>query len=41
MVITRTYFVDDRPVETCDIVVASDRYTLSYTIPIPPLSDQA
>ncbi|MFE2466262.1 GntR family transcriptional regulator [Streptomyces mirabilis] len=39
--ITRTYFVDDRPVETCDIVVAADRYTLSYTIPIPPLSDQA
>ncbi|NGO43766.1 GntR family transcriptional regulator [Streptomyces ureilyticus] len=41
MIITRTYFVDDRPVETCDIVVASDRYTLSYTIPIPPLSEEA
>lgn len=36
MTITRTYYVDDRPVETCDIVVAADRYTLSYTIPIPP-----
>lgn len=36
MTIVRTYFVDDRPVETCDIVVAADRYTLSYTIPIPP-----
>jgi GntR family transcriptional regulator len=34
--IVRTYFVDERPVETCDIVVAADRYTLSYTIPIPP-----
>jgi DNA-binding GntR family transcriptional regulator len=34
--IIRTYYVDDRPVETCDIVVAADRYTLSYTIPIPP-----
>jgi len=34
--ILRTYYVDDRPVETCDIVVAADRYTLSYTIPIPP-----
>jgi DNA-binding GntR family transcriptional regulator len=34
--IVRTYYVEDRPVETCDIVVAADRYTLSYTIPIPP-----
>jgi GntR family transcriptional regulator len=38
--ITRTYYVDDRPVETCDIVVAADRYTLSYTIPIPPAEEQ-
>lgn len=37
--ITRTYYVDERPVETCDIVVAADRYTLSYTIPIPPLEE--
>ena len=36
MVITRTYYVEDRPVETCDIIVAADRYTLSYTLPIPP-----
>lgn len=34
--IVRTYFVDTRPVETCDIVIAADRYALSYTIPIPP-----
>lgn len=34
--IIRTYYVGERPVETCDIVVAADRYTLSYTIPIPP-----
>lgn len=34
--ITRTYYVGERPVETCDIVVAADRYTLSYTIPVPP-----
>ncbi|WP_330347520.1 GntR family transcriptional regulator [Streptomyces sp. NBC_00582] len=38
MVVTRTYYVDQRPVETCDIVVAADRYSLSYTIPIPPPS---
>jgi GntR family transcriptional regulator len=37
--VTRTYFVDERPVETCDIVVAADRYTFSYTIPIPPHAD--
>jgi GntR family transcriptional regulator len=34
--IVRTYYVGDRPVETCDITVAADRYTLSYKIPIPP-----
>lgn len=38
MTIVRTYYVDSRPAETCDIVVAADRYTLSYTIPIPPLA---
>jgi GntR family transcriptional regulator len=38
MTIVRTYYVSERPVETCDIVVAADRYTLSYTIPIPPPS---
>ena len=38
-VITRTYYVDDRPVETCDIVTAADRYALSYTIPLPPYAE--
>ncbi|MFC8273781.1 GntR family transcriptional regulator [Streptomyces sp. NPDC057271] len=38
-VITRTYYVDERPVETCDIVVAADRYSLSYTLPLPPYSE--
>lgn len=41
MAITRTYFVGERPVETCDIVVAADRYTLGYTIPIPPFDEDA
>jgi GntR family transcriptional regulator len=36
IVVTRTYYVDELPVETCDIVVAAHRYALSYTIPIPP-----
>ncbi|MFF5778136.1 GntR family transcriptional regulator [Streptomyces virginiae] len=36
IVVTRTYYVDDLPVETCDIMVAAHRYALSYTIPIPP-----
>lgn len=39
-VITRTYFVDERPVETCDIITAADRYALSYTIPIPPYTEE-
>jgi GntR family transcriptional regulator len=39
MTVLRTYYVDDRPVETCDIIVAADRYTLSYSIPIPPASE--
>ncbi|QKZ22052.1 GntR family transcriptional regulator [Streptomyces chartreusis] len=37
MAITRTYYVDERPVESADIIVAADRYTLSYVIPLPPL----
>lgn len=37
--IVRTYYVDARPVETCDIVIAADRYTLSYTIPLPPYEE--
>ncbi|MFI6103192.1 GntR family transcriptional regulator [Streptomyces sp. NPDC051310] len=40
-VITRTYYVEERPVETCDIVVAADRYALSYTIPLPPYVEES
>lgn len=36
MAITRTYFADEMPLETCDIVVAADRYTLTYNVRIPP-----
>lgn len=36
LVIERTYYVENKPVETADIVVSSDRYTLSYRLPIPP-----
>ncbi|MFI8962078.1 GntR family transcriptional regulator [Streptomyces sp. NPDC053493] len=39
-VITRTYFVGNQPVETCDIITAADRYALSYTIPLPPFSEE-
>lgn len=35
LVIERTYYVEDRPVETADIVVSSERYVLSYRLPIP------
>jgi DNA-binding GntR family transcriptional regulator len=35
LVIERTYYAQDRPVETADIVVSSDRYVLSYRLPIP------
>ncbi|MFC4565041.1 GntR family transcriptional regulator [Nocardiopsis mangrovi] len=34
MVIQRTYFTEERPVETADIVVPVDRYELSYMIPV-------
>ncbi|MDA0564382.1 GntR family transcriptional regulator [Streptomonospora sp. S1-112] len=34
MVIQRTYFTEERPVETADIVVPTDRYELAYTIPV-------
>lgn len=34
MVIQRTYYADERPVETADIVIPSDRYELAYTIPV-------
>jgi GntR family transcriptional regulator len=33
--VERTYFADELPAETADIVVSSDRYTLSYAVAIP------
>jgi DNA-binding GntR family transcriptional regulator len=35
LVIDRTHYADDRPVETCDIIFPGDRYELTYTIPVP------
>jgi DNA-binding GntR family transcriptional regulator len=35
LVIERTYYDHDRPVETADIIVSSDRYVLSYRLAIP------
>ena len=34
IVIERTYFAGDRPVETADMVIPSDRYQVSYQIPV-------
>jgi DNA-binding GntR family transcriptional regulator len=34
LVIERTYYAQDRPVETAGIVVSSDRYVPSYRLPI-------
>nr|WP_269328860.1 GntR family transcriptional regulator [Kineosporia babensis] len=34
IVIQRTYTAGEMPVETCDIVIAADRYELEYMIPI-------
>lgn len=34
LTIERTHFVDDEPVETCDIIFPGDRYELTYTIPV-------
>ncbi|GAA0346923.1 GntR family transcriptional regulator [Actinoallomurus spadix] len=34
MVIQRTYWTDERPVETANIVVPADRYELLYVIPV-------
>lgn len=36
LVIERTYYVEDRLVETAGIVVSSARYLLSYRLEIPP-----
>lgn len=38
MAIERTYYADDDAVETADIVVAADKYVLSYRIPLPESS---
>lgn len=35
LVIDRTHYASDRPVETCDIIFPGDRYELTYTIPVP------
>jgi DNA-binding GntR family transcriptional regulator len=40
LVIERTYYVDDKPVETADMVVSADRYVLSYQLPLPPQADE-
>ncbi len=34
LVIERTHFVGDTPVETCDIIFPGDRYELTYDIPV-------
>lgn len=34
LLIQRTHYADDRPVETCDIVFPGDRYELTYRIPV-------
>ncbi len=36
MKIERTYYVEREAVETCDIIVAADRYALTYSVPVPP-----
>jgi len=35
LVIERTHYANERPVETCDIVFPGDRYELTYTIHVP------
>jgi DNA-binding GntR family transcriptional regulator len=34
MVIQRTYWASDRPVETADVVIPVDRYELLHVIPV-------
>jgi DNA-binding GntR family transcriptional regulator len=34
MVIQRTYWTSDRPVETADVVIPVDRYELLHVIPV-------
>jgi len=33
--VERTYFADELPVETAEIVVSSDRYVFAYAVAIP------
>ena len=33
--VVRTMYARGRPVETCDIVMPTDRYALSYRFPVP------
>nr|WP_275942279.1 UTRA domain-containing protein [Streptomyces spiramenti] len=37
--IERTYFSEDRPLETADLVVPGERFRLAYEIPAPPATD--
>jgi GntR family transcriptional regulator len=34
LTITRTYHTEERPVETADILIPVERYTLVYEIPV-------
>ncbi|MGH3764187.1 MAG: UTRA domain-containing protein [Pseudonocardiaceae bacterium] len=34
VVVDRTHYAGDDPVETCDIILPGDRYELTYTIPV-------
>ncbi|WP_304450850.1 GntR family transcriptional regulator [Nocardiopsis sp. YSL2] len=34
LVIERTHYVGDQPVETCDIIFPGDRYELTYRLPV-------
>lgn len=40
LAIERTYFAGETAVETADIIVSADRYTLVYHVPIPPKSPE-
>jgi GntR family transcriptional regulator len=35
LAIERTYYVNEKPVETADIIIPADRYSVYYRIPIP------
>lgn len=38
LAIERTYYAGETAVETADVIVSADRYTLVYHVPIPPKS---